>query len=311
MSSVDPILQDLQDTDQTLHRLEGDGARRRDDDVTRINREAIARRRRHLERRLEVALKFAQTDLLEYRIQQGQRQSCSIRALATSVLLLQDIVTAAFDAVSDAPKLRYAPSFTNSDRSSLECSVLSTGPVAVVSLSIPNDKLLGMESDLDIAFDVVFRLLEVQTARDLRDIARRVGIAPIARVHAWAANSAKLGLATSLTWTKAILPRRTVEVPSRRAELLENLIGFTQDEFVDDVTTSCRLVGIDEAAYRFRLVAPDGSEIAGRLADEFARGRKWTINGWYVAALTRHREINYATGEETVQSTLTDLTSID
>jgi hypothetical protein len=311
MTTVNPILQDLQDTDQALHQLEADGARRRDDEITRINREAITRRRRDLERRLDVALKCGQTDLLEYRLRQGQRQSCSIRALATSVLLLQDIVTATFDAICDAPKLRYAPSFTNVDRSSLECTVLSNGPVAVVSLTIPNDKLLGIESDLDAAFDVIFQLLEVQTARDLRDIARRVGISPIAGIHAWAANSAKLGLATSLTWAKAILPRRLVDISSRRAEFLVDLIALTRDEFVDDVATACRLVGIDDGTSRFRMVTMDGTEIAGHLADGFPRGRKWTINGWYEAAITRHTEIDYATGEETVRSTLNDLASID
>lgn len=300
-------MRDLQDTDRTLDRLGAYVTQNPGDATLRVNWEEIVKRRADLERKLDAELNRDQMDLLEYKIQRSDGAACSVRALAASVLLFQELVTVLFDAVRDGPKRRYAPISDSIEDSTFECFTMKTGPVAIVSMVIPNDRLLAIKSDLDEAFDLLFRLLQAQNTSDLREIAKRAGIAAISRIHALADHSVMLGLDVSVAWSQFTPERPPVRFSREKAKWLRAAIENTVEDVEEDYEILCNLTGLDDEAGRFRVVSLDGVGIEGGLAEEFPRGAKWTLRSWYNALIRRETAINYASGKESVQWTLQSL----
>ena len=307
MRNVRRILRNLQDTDRTLDRLSAHARQNPEDDTVRVNWEEVVKRRGDLERWLHAELNSDQLDLLEYKIERSDGAACSVRALAASVLLFQELVTVIFDAIRDEPKRRYSPLSDNIEQSTFECFTMNTGPVAVVSMVIPNERLLAIKSDLDAAFDLLFRLMQAQNTRDLRDIAKQAGIAAISRLHAWAEHSVMLGLDVSVGWSRFEPERPPVRFSREKAKWLTAAVEKTVEEIEEEFEIICHLTAIDDGASRFRVISLDGVDIEGSLADDFPRGAQWTTRSWYDARLLRETVISFESGKERVQWTLQSL----
>ena len=216
-------------------------------------------------------------------------------------------MTVLFDAVRDGPKRRYAPASDSIEDSTFECFTMKTGPLAIVSMVIPNDRLLAIKSDLDEAFELLFRLLKAQNTGDLKEIARPAGIAAISRLHALAEHSVMLGLDVSIAWSQFTPERPPVRLSREKAKWLRSAIEKTVEDVEEDYEILCNLIGLDDEAGRFRVVSLDGVSIEGSLAEEFPRGAKLTLRSWYNALILRETAINYASGKESVQWTLQSL----
>jgi hypothetical protein len=100
----------------------------------------------------------------------------------------------------------------------------------VVALSVHNDRLLAVKSELDQTFDLVISLLHARTDTELRELVNRVGVASISRAYNWAENSASYGLDTSIAWSKAIPHGEPVSITKQQAQTLKDAIDATSDE---------------------------------------------------------------------------------
>lgn len=307
MKNLRRILGNLQDTDRVLDRLRAHTTQNPDDETVQVNWEEVVKRRKDLERSLHVELNDEQIDLVEYTIRRVDGAACSVRALAASLLLFQELVTVIFDAVRDGPKRRYSPLSDNIEQSTFECFTMKTGPAAVVSMVIPNDRLLAIKSDLDVSLDLLLLVMQAQCSRDLREIARVAGISTISRAYAWAEHSVMLGLDLSIDWNRLMPARQAVKLSRENAQVLKSVVEKTVEDIEEDFQIICHLSGIDDEASRFRAVSLDGVDIAGSLADDFPRGAQWTTRAWYDARLLRETVISYAHGKESVQWTLRSL----
>jgi hypothetical protein len=306
MTRLPDILNDLADTDAVSGELRSLAAERPQDEIIAINLGAVAKRRRDLERELDAELRHRQFDLVQYRIEQYEGGVCPASAVARAILLFQSLVTSIFDAIRTAPKHRYHPSNENIRLSTMTFAAAPADSV-VISFSIPNDRLLILQSDLDLTFELLFNLLAARSKTMFRQIAERVGIASVSMAHSWAENAVQFGLNTAITWRKTGDEGRSAALSHSDALLLKTAIEGTGDEHVDQIDCDCELLGIDEAASTFRIRNADGEAIDGDLADGFPRGESWTTRRWYTATLTRATQIRYANGAEATRWTLREL----
>jgi hypothetical protein len=300
MMLLSDILDDMADADSVAAELRRLAEAAPRDEVLRINLDAVARRRRDLERRMARLLGAQQLDLVQYRVGLFDGAPPPAATLARSLLLFQALVTSIFDAVRTVPKRRYAPSNENIRLSAFNLAAVP-GDRGTMGLTILNDRLLLIESDLDIAFGLLFDLLQARAKTMLRQIAATAGIASVSAGHAWADHAAQHGLTTTIIWRKPDEARRSVTLSHSEALLLKTAIEAVADEAVEQIERDCELAAIDDGAGTFRVTTADGETIAGSLADSFPRGRGWMSRHWYVAVLTRATRIRYATGEETVR----------
>lgn len=300
------ILTSLQDTDTTLRALGDLADAHPSDETVLVNIDAVTKRRKALERRLGARLRQGQLDLIRLTMHRRSDEACPAGAMARSLVVFQDMVTAVFDAIRDGPKRDYAPSAKNAELSAFR---IATTPVdtQTVSLTLPNERLLAVRSELDLAIEIVLALFRLRTEADLRRFGEKIGIASIARLHEWAANSARERLQTTIEWRKAEDDIRTVAISHVEAAALRQLIELSWEERIESVDLECQLIGLDEARRTFRLQVSDAERIEGTLADEFPRGRHWTMNAWLFAGLVRATRVSYATGAVTTRWSLTAL----
>lgn len=310
MTDLQDLLDDLAEADAvatTLRRL-AEGAPR--DPIARINLDAVLRRRKDLERNLGGLLGTQQLDLVRYRVELFDGSQPPAAIVARSVLLFQTLVTAIFDAIRTAPKRLYQPSAENIRMSALNFARSPAGGSAI-HFTIPNERLLILESDLDLAFATLFDLLAARARTMLRTLATRAGVASVAAAFSLAEHAAQHHLTITISWRKGEHEPRRFTLSHNDALLFRTAVEAVSDDSVEQVECDCELLSVDEAASTFRIVTAGGETVSGILAEGFPRGGSWTTRRWYTAVLIRATRVRYATGEEIVRWSLRGLVPQD
>jgi hypothetical protein len=310
MSRIAGILNGMSEADAVAEALRQMLERDPEDATLTVNRDAALRRRADLAGELGQVLATGQVDLLRYRVEQFDGSDAPALGVARSVVLFQTLLTAVLDGIRSGPKRTYQPSAENVRLSTLHFAKAPAGSEAI-HFVIANDRLLAMESELDIAFDVMFELVEARAKTLIRDIAGRAGIAAVAAAHAWAGNAVERGLTTTIGWRKRNSERRSVTLSHSEALLFRKAIDAVADDSAEPQTLECEILSLDETARSFRIVLADRSVVAGQIADGFPFGGRWTMRHWYLADLLRATRVQYATGEETVRWSLRGLRPVD
>lgn len=299
MSRLQNILLDLQDSDVTREDLGALAKRNPGDPILEVNRHAIERRRTDLERELNDLLKRQQLDLIQYEITRAGGEPGPASGFAHSILTFQELLTSVFDSVRPEGDENHRKSEELAQLSALVFANAERGSV-MLSLSIPNERLLLIGSDLDTSLHLVFDLLDVRASGALREIAKRVGPKATAALYRWAANSATLGLEHSIHWQKTAESGRSAKLSPNEALLLKTTIEATHDEVAQVIDVDCQLISFDGLTRTFLVEASDGRQITGTLAEEFTRGIRPAPNVSYHACLLRIAQQHYASGEQTV-----------
>jgi hypothetical protein len=308
MSTIRKLLDELRETDVTAARLRIAADQSPDDQFLRINAETLEKRKADLTRRLDYQLAVDQEDLIEYNLMRGERQYPA-RAVAASLLSFQEMITAIFDAFRGAPKRQYRPSAENISLSSMDFAAARTGSV-IVSMHIPNERLLLTESTFDQTFEQLFVLLSTRRREDFRGLVDRIGVASLTKAYEWANVSVNYSLDTSIAWAKSKATARAILVPHTQALRIREAIDATSEESDEVVEYDCTLVGIDATAKYFHIRLPDGAEIKGATIDSFPQ-IEWTTERPYRARLNRSSVLKYATGIERITWLLMSLEPIE
>ncbi len=310
MSRIAEVIESIAEADAVAGELGRAQEHDPDDATLAVNRDAVLRRRADLEAELGQLLATEQFDLLRYRVEQFDGSDAPVLGVAHSIALFQTLLTAVYDAVRGGPRRRYEPSAENVRLSSLQFAH-PPSPGSAVHFLIANDRLLALESDLDVALELLFELLDARARTIIRDVAARAGVASVAAAHAWAGNAVKHGLTTTIAWRKKKADRRSVTFSHSEALLYRTAIEAVADESSEVMSVECEIVSLDEPARSFRLRLSDKSIIDGQIADSFPVGGRWALRHWYRADLLRATRLHYATGEETVRWSLRGLAAAD
>ena len=311
MNTLHAILENLRDTDGVASHLAE--ALRRDphDEITRINLESVQKRRGDLARRLNQELRVSQSDLIEYHIEQTETDRYPALAVAKVMTGFQEVVTAIFDAIRSTPKQRYRPSVENSELSTLEfANALPIGSI-IISMSIADERMIAVQSDLERTFDEIYRIISTKEPDSLKNIAVRVGISSISKAHDWAAGAAQFGLNSRIKLRSDTTEAKSLVLSREDALSLKEAIEAKSDKNIESVTHTGELLGIDvdQSTSYFHIRTDDGTKIDGRLADTFPMSREWAVHVRYHASLLRVTTIRYATGEEKIDWQLAALNS--
>jgi hypothetical protein len=307
MNSIQHLLDQLRDTDAIYDQLER-AVDDPNDEIYRINADALKKRRADLERRLSTELRISQADLVHYHVQRTEVDHYPVIAIAKAISSFQEVVTSVFDAIRTTPKQRYRPAAENVALSTLGFSMALPVGSVVVSMSVENDRLLAVKSDLDIAFDRVFQLLRTEDPEELRVLAPIVGIASIAKAHDWAENAAGFGFDTRITLEKDFATETALAITKEEALTLKEAIEQKSEQTVTPEEVVGELVGIDVLRpTTYFHIAVDGRNIEGKLADTFPADKEWAVHILYRAKLLQVETIRYSTGEAKIDWLLADL----
>ena len=297
MSEIRRLLDDLQDTDAAVSKLDTELESHPSNEILRINAASIRKRRSDLVQRLDQELAVQQHDLILYKIMRGSA-NYPAQAVAKSILTFQELVTAIFDALRSFPKLRYRPTVENAALSTMDFAAARSGSVAI-SLYIPSERLLLVESDIDMTFTKVFEMLSSRDEQDFRHLVEIVGVASISKAYSWADVSSTFEMDTAISWGKTFENQKSINISKGEALKIKEAIESTKNEEDQPFQYDCLLEGLDQTTSYFHIVLNDGQDIKGETADDFPRA-EWTLNRYYKADLVRKTVVKFATGEEKV-----------
>jgi hypothetical protein len=312
MSELQRILDQLRDTDSTAAHFERLMEEQPRDATHASNMRAIQKRRADLERRLWDELSVTQTDLVQYHVERPSDDRYPVLAVAKAIAGFQELVTAVFDAIRTTPKQRYRPTAESIALSTLDFAMALPVGSVVVSLSVSDERLLAVKSDLERTFDGVFALLRSAHPEDLKEVATALGIASIAKAHDWAESSAEYGLNTRISIKKDQNTEVSFNITGDEAQRLKETIEEKSDQNFESETIIGELLGIDVARPNtyFHLKTQANENIEGKLADTFPVEREWAVHNDYKATLIKVTTIRYSTGEEKVSWILAGLIQI-
>lgn len=250
-----------------------------------------------MEKEFGAAANLDMQDVCDYRLI-PDADNYSVMAITKSLATFQDLVTTIFDAFKTSPKLRARISADAVAQSTLNFGYAYPGSLGFV-LTMPNDRLLIGESELDKAFQTIFVMTKAQRPAEVASYVSQVGVAGIRRLFSWAKANVDYGLSTDIHWRRENEDRAHVMVQKEEMARLKALIDQASEEKSERVELEGELIGLDVGpSNSFRLRVPDAEDVVGRMSETFARSAVYEIHGRYRAWLIKRSKIHYSIDKE-------------
>ena len=305
MSEIQKIIDALNDSNSAMSHLKSAMDAHPNDEILKINASAIEKRQKDIERRLDQYLNTRQNELVRYKINRDWSKSYPAKAVAASLGAFQDLFTSIFDAIKSSPKQRFRPAPENVHASTFEFAGATTGSV-VVSLTVETERLLAIDSDIQVAFGLFEQLTRARTAEEISDLVEKIGVASITKAYQWADASVAHGLDTKISWGSSLGSLRDIELSDGDAKIIRDVIEDRSAE--DSTTVEVRgvLHGFDGATSYFHLEELETKrDIKGNLGPGVSPA--WTTGQVYIASLNRIVTLVFSTGQEKETWTLMGL----
>jgi hypothetical protein len=174
-------------------------------------------------------------------------------------------------------------------------------------MTIPNERLLLIDSDMDQAMTAVFSLMKAPSPLAISELASGVGVASIKKLYELADEHKKYALSADVAWRRNDEIRNRVIAQAPEFEELCAFISEKSEETSEPLTLVGRLAGMDVDVGTFHMTFPDGEDISGHLAPGFRSADGFQIPGNYTAHLLKKTIIYYSTRQDKVVHELVNL----
>ncbi len=309
MSELLEIRNLIQETSATLEQVVRAIAREPQDWSLAMTAESLRQRHADLEKTFAALAHVNQLDVCNYRLIPAG-DSNSIASITAALGSFQNLVTTVFDAIKNGPKLRARPSAEVVAGSTLDFGYAYAGSLGFV-LTMPNERLLIGETELDRAVRVIFEMAKAEDPKQLAAHVAAVGVAGIRRLYSWSNAHAEYGLSADIRWQRQEDERARVLVQTEELVRLREIIDQASEETAEAHTIIGELTGLDvSAGNSFRISVPGAEDITGKIAEAFNRARTYEIHGRYSASLIKRSKIFYSTEREEEWWELTELRTV-
>ena len=250
-------------------------------------------------RQEELELSYAQAtneryiDVMSYRLFNDNDAPPTVPALASALSCFQTLYTVVYDALNKVKKTSRVTADAVA-ATTFRYGYTFAGSVGFV-LTLPNERLLLDETDLDKAIQTVFEMAQATSSDQVAAFAKRLGPAPIREMYKWAEALVDGGLGADIDWRREndVRAHLLLQLPELRN--LQDVIIETGDDVVKTRSLSGTLVGIDVVRHTFHMTFGQSAEMRGRLSESIG---KVEVPAQYTAQIQTTTKINYATENE-------------
>lgn len=304
------LLEKLTKTDDAIARASEALAAAPNDILLRSSLASLQSVSAQLENQWMQACRDEAVDVLRYRlIANDPNSSFTVNPLTETLRSFQELFSIVFDALSNGPKDRARISQSTRQETAFGFRRSYAGSLGVV-LTLPSERDL-FASKFNDAAEAVFQIMDVDGEHEVRDLADRLGTSVVRRVYDWTSANYMAGYDLDVSWQLSHGPFIGRYVDNAHFERLTSTIANTSDTESNPISFFGVLLAMDVKRKTFRLVDPEGADITGKLADNFPYGQEWAVNKKYHANVIEERSIVYATQEERLTYTLTNLKPSD
>jgi hypothetical protein len=181
------------------------------------------------------------------------------------------------------------------------------GSLGVV-LTLPNDRLLIGDTNLDVSMRTVFDMARADGAGDIVGYADTLGPAAVRALYRWSFAHGAAGLGADIEWRRELDVHAELFLQAPELDRLANAIAQTGDPVSEEVTILGKLVGIDTARRTFHFTFENQPDIKGTLAEGVSpEDNPALVPALYTANLTKTTRPRYAVDEDEVKWVLNSL----
>jgi len=221
------------------------------------------------------------------------------------LILFQVVYTLVYDALVNKPKLTASVSAEAVAATSFGYGYSFTGSVGFV-LTLPNERLLLDETNLDKAMTTLFELATASSSDQVAAFAKRLGPAPVKAVYKWASNLVSGGLGADIHWRREGEDRAELLVQLPELRNLTQAIEETSDEATKTIIVEGELIGTDHTKIgrTFHMRIDENTDMRGYMSGEIGVVEE---PQFYVAEIQVTTKTNYATDQDEVSYFMTSL----
>lgn len=259
---------------------------------------SVERRREELEAEFRELSHEQFLDVCSYRMfsQEGE-QRFTVSALASALADFQSLFSNVYDAIKNGARQRSRTRPEVVAASTFEFGYSFSGSVGFV-LTLPNDRLLTNETDLDKAMNTIFEMTKAQESDQVLQFARQLGAAPIRAMYKWVSDHVDSGLGADIGWLREheVRAALTAQVPELRK--VQRAINQTSEESVDEFDVVGELLGADVSTNAFHFKFEEGVEIRGKMEMAIDEEHAVELPRRYRARIRQVTTVSYSTEEE-------------
>jgi hypothetical protein len=302
----------LRDTTAAMAELERAAILQPDSTSLSVMAESLRKRQRELDSEYRVEADNLGIDICTYRIF-GDQDRQTLRAIVRTLGDFQTLVSTVYDAIkSGIPKIRGRITSNIVSETEFDFGYVFPGSVGVV-LTIPNQRLLGIESHLDESITGIENMTKAKETEDILRFAKTFGGASIRALYNWAYGHDESGLGAEILWRRNQVIRSQVLTQQPEFKRLHEIIDQMSDETITEMEISGTLVGAEIAQKKktFHIKLDNGEDIKGTLEDAINEDQKAHIPTRYKAFVQKREQTKYSTDEVFTSYYLTKLERIE
>lgn len=309
MTRLRAILDRINDIEATIARMQAE-VKDATSPVYLLNLESLESRKEVLKDELEDATRESFVEVCDYRIIPDGTETYAISAVTSALQYFQELVTIAFDAITDRPKQRASRDPALIQKTAFEFGFAYSGSLGI-ALVIRNDREF-FDSDMDRAVAAVFEMIESDSRDRIHNVAAKFGRPAVRKLYAWSKTHSEYGLTADIKWVRDGETRNSVLAQPQQLSAICELIEARNDPYSEPVTVTGMLASWDTVHRRFIIDDVPGAEsVSGTISEGLDVSRKRTVKIRYTFDLLRHTVIDYAMDREKITWELLELTELN
>jgi hypothetical protein len=307
MSTLRALLDRLSDLESSLAKIE----REQEGPPSRaieLTLRSLYSRRDELLLALREITRADAIDVCDYRIIPEKTSSLAITSIAGALQSFQELVSLVFDAQTGRAKERAVISPDVIQKTQFDFGYAYAGSLGLV-LTIPNERLIAINSHLDESMSAVFELIRTRDQEGVRNAAHKFGFPVIRKLNDWARVHALNGMSFDLKWIREDTVRDRVTAEFTDMQALNLLIGSREDVSTESLIVEGELVAWNVRRRTFTLETDVAEPISGQWAEDFNSPQERTLPRRYRATITK-RTVRAYSDEEKVTWALNALNDL-
>lgn len=310
MSALLELTEKLQDTQAAIHQLEEAISRQPPAPPSVLaTLRTLEKRQRDLEAQFDELTTDLHLDVCSYRLfpDHKEEERPTLRAFTKTLLDFQTLVTQVYYArKTGQPRQTAHVSAEAASETAFGFGYTFAGSLGVV-LTLPNERLLFGETEIDKAINTVFDMVKAEKPQQIAAYAKELGAAPIRTLYNWVTDQVKSGLSSEVEWRRKEGVRSQVLAQFPELVELKSAIESTSDEETEEITITGLLVGVDVSSRTFHMSFEEGDDIRGKMSESIGLEHTVELPKVYTAKIIKTKKIFYSTDREAVYHYLESL----
>jgi len=298
MTRILDLVEKIQDTQASISKLEKVAIENPESKSLALTIRSLYHREEDLQKSFSAVAAEDLVDVCSYRLAADNSAPYNVSTVSKVLGDFQNLLTIVFDAIkNNTQKQRADITPEIAKQSSLEFGYTFSGSLGFV-FTIPNERLLAVDSDLDLSIQAIFEMAKAQDSKALSIFAKKIGIAPIRSVYRWAKDHVESSLSAEIQWERGDEVRASLLIQPPELRHLITVIDETSDEERTPFSIYGQLVGADTDMRTFHLKVEGGKDIKGSLDENFRPPENFAIDQYYMAEMVKKTKVHYSTDKK-------------